>query len=259
MINTNYQISDSLLRTPLDRLATGKKINNAADNAGGLAMATQMLAELGGTNQAGNNVQQGLDMLRTAEGGMSNVSDSLGRMRELAAQASNGTLSNEDRTALNSEFQALRDQIGSVSQTTEYNGNALLKGGSDVSIQAGPNSGDQVKVGTGNVTPKNLAVAGLNISTQDGAQAALSAMDKAIGKVSNQRADVGATENKLEATANNLSVSSTNISSSVSGIMDTDYGEESSKLATNNVLQQANIYTQSVMNKEKGAILSLLA
>ncbi|HAK88147.1 MAG: hypothetical protein A2077_04370 [Nitrospirae bacterium GWC2_46_6] len=249
----NTQFSKSL-----ERLSTGRRINRASDNPAGLAIVEKLNAQLKGIEQAERNIRQGMGMLQVAEGGISTIGEALGRMRELAVQAASGELTAEDRAVLNQEFQELGAEVGRISETTEYNRQGLLEGGSATNIQAGPNAGQQITVAAINVTPDALGISTADISTQEQAGSALSSIDTAIERVSQEQAKVGAAENRFSFAAESLSVAAENTASSISTIADADYALEAAAAIRNRILLQSSVSSLLKANTEKGRIINLM-
>jgi len=179
-------------------------------------------------------------------------------MRELAVQAASGELTAEDRAVLGKEFQELRAEAGRISETTEYNQKRLLEGGSATNIQAGPNAGQQITVEAVNVTPNALGISTADIGTQEQAESALSSIDTAIERLSQEQAKVGAAENRFSFAAEALSVAGENTASSISTTADTDYALEAAAAIRNRLLLQASVSTLFKSNTEKGRIINLL-
>jgi|SaaInl4_135m_RNA_FD_contig_31_320195_length_1143_multi_4_in_0_out_0_2 flagellin len=247
------------LRKNFERLSSGRRINRASDDAAGLAIAERLSAMVSGLSQADRNVADGVSLANVADGAMSSQGDSLIRMRELAVQSANGTLSDSDRQALNSEFNALRDEVDRVSNTTEFNGTPLLQGNS-IDMQAGTDgtANSRITIDTADTSAANLNIVGLDIGTQGGAQTSIADIDAAIDQVNSSRGDIGATVNRLDAARNNISTEIENTTASLSRIQDLDVASESSDLANNNVLMRAALATMGHANNMKGMLVSKL-
>lgn len=259
MISTNYNTANNLMSKALERLSTGKQLNKAADNAAGMAIAEKMTAQLKGIEQAERNIENAGSMMRTAEGGMSSISDMLLRMRELSVQAADGSMTANDSAALQSEYQALKSEIGRTAETTEFNQKPLINGSaSQLNIQAGPNAGQQLTVSPVNVTPDALGITTSGIGTQEEAQSAISTIDTAIEKLSKSRSNIGSSENMLEGARENLSGAAINTANSISKITDTNYASEATSLAQSKLRLQAAIYANTKENQEKGRLLKLI-
>ncbi len=245
--------------TAMARLSSGKRINSAKDDAAGLAIATRMNANVRGFSQAIRNANDGISLAQTAEGALQETSNILVRMRELAVQSANGTLTTSDRTALQAEVTQLTSQIGDIATRTSFNGTSLLNNAStSISIQTGVASGQTVAIAIGDMQASALGVNSLDLSTASGASSALSTLDTAINTVAAQRATLGAVQNRLESTVNNLSSSVENLNASKSAIEDTDYSVETTKLASSQILQQASTAMLAQANQSAQGVLSLL-
>jgi flagellin len=268
VINTNVsalraqngsRVADKELSTAMARLSSGKRINSAKDDAAGLAVATRMDANVRGFTQAIRNANDGISLAQTAEGALGETSNILVRMRELAVQSANGTLTSSDRTALQSEVTQLIGQIGDIATRTNFNGTSLLNNAStSISIQTGVASGQTVSVAIGDMTASGLSVASLDLSTASGASTALTALDTAINTVATQRANLGAVQNRLDSTVNNLTSAVTNLSESKSRIEDADYSVETTKLAAAQILSQASTAMLAQANQSQQGVMSLL-
>jgi flagellin len=249
--------------TNLEKLSSGMRINRAADDAAGLAVASRMSAQLRGIAVAQRNANDAVSMIQTAEGGLAEMNTMLGRMRELAVEASNGgTLTSTDRASLDDEFQALSSEISRISDSTSYNGSNLLDGSlGSVDFQVGifNNAADRI---TANVFGDSDATA-LAINTEDltsasNAQNAIDAIDTAINTVATRRGDIGALQNRLNTTITNLSSMHENLSAAHSRIVDVDVAEESAKMTRNQILVQAGVSVVAQANQAPGVALKLL-
>lgn len=250
------------LKISFNRLSSGKRINSGADDPAGLAVSTllQNQADLSGT--AAQNISDGVSISNIADGALSSVSDITSRLSELATQASNGTLSSEQRGALNQEFQSLKSELDRVSNTTEFNGQQLLSGnGASFDLQVGTDqsSNSQISLKTIGVSSQSLGLAGADISTQSGAQAALDLSKTAVNQVSQARGDIGATANRLDTAFNNLKVSQENLASSASAIRDVDFAAQTAQFAAQRISQQKNIALAAQTNSLASNVLRLIS
>ena len=251
------------LATAMERLSSGKRINSAKDDAAGLAIATKMTSEIRGLSAAMRNANDGLSVTQVAEGAMGEVSNILQRMRELAVQASSGTVSQSDRTSIQAEVTELTSQITNIAARTTFNGISLLNGSAatTVKIQVGTNSGETVDVSLASV---NLTALGINSmatfadSDGSGAQAALALLNTALDSVSQARATIGGQQSRLEATVNNLTSTVTNLTEARSRIEDADFSAESTALAKNQILSQSATAMLAQANQSQQNVLSLL-
>ena len=255
-------INRSLMNV-MEQLSTGRRIPRAAFDVAGLAIANRLRAQVEGFTRAYDNIQYGINLLNTAEGGMASIQDRLQRMRELAVQAANGTLTEADRAALQQEFEQLRQGIAETARNTQYNNQNVLQGYNGT-FQTGANEGQTMNVEIPNMNPENItATVGdrtvnlneLNIATPEGAQQAIEALDQMINQVSEARANVGAYVNRLEAGARNVVNTMINTTAAQSRIEDMDMARgvmEQVRLQllrnfTVGVLAQSNVNTTNVL------------
>ncbi|MDF1838329.1 MAG: flagellin [Planctomycetota bacterium] len=244
------------------RLASGLRIASAADDAAGLAISEKMRSQIRSSTVASRNAQDGISLSQTAEGALGEVSNILGRMRELAMQSSNGTLSVEDRTTIDSEFQAMTSEISRIASQTEFNNINLLDGSATtVTMQIGLNAGEVIDVNLGDMSIAN--VAGLNIATLDvtdttNATAALARLDTAITFTNTSRGDLGAQQNRMQSTLRSILNARENLSAAESRIRDVDIASESADLTRNSIMQQAASSILQQANTQPQIALSLL-
>jgi flagellin len=272
VINTNVgalraqnasRMANTALGTAMERLSSGKRINNAKDDAAGLAIATRMDAKIRGLNQAMRNANDGISLTQTAEGAMGEISNVLVRLRELAVQAANGTLTDdEDRAAIDTEAAALIEQIDAIATGVDFNGTVLLDGSTTAGfvIQTGVNDGDTITVEVGDLqsTSTDMGLTTFSLATAADANTALGALDTAINFVATERANLGAAQNRLEATVNNLTTTTTNLTEAKSRIEDADFSAESTKLASAQILAQASTAMLAQANQSQQGVLNLL-
>jgi flagellin len=254
----NSRVAGRMQSEAMERLSSGKRINSAKDDAAGLAIATRMDANVRGLNQAIRNSNDGISLSQTAEGAMGGISNMLVRMRELAVQASTGTLGDDDREAIQTEVTALIAQIDDVATRTTFNGTALLDGTAALDIQTGVNDGEVVNITIADMQSAGLGVDGLDFSTAAGASGALATLDTAIQTVATERANLGAQQNRLEATVDNLTSTVVNLADSKSRIEDTDFSAESTKLAAAGILAQASTAMLAQANQSQQGVMNLL-
>lgn len=258
------------LAVAMERLSSGKRINSAKDDAAGLAIATKMTSEIRGLAAAARNANDGLSVTQVAEGAMGEVSNLLQRMRELAVQASSGTVSQSDRTSIQAEVTELTSQINNIAGRTSFNGITLLNGSTTTStavqvrVQVGNNAGETVDVliASMNLDGLNLStgspLTGWNDATGAKAAAALTKINSALDKIASARATIGGQQSRLEATINNLNTTITNLSDARSRIEDADFSMESTALAKNQILSQASTAMLAQANQSQQGVLSLL-
>jgi flagellin len=296
-INTNtaslntyrsYAASQAGMEQNIERLSSGLRINKAADDAAGLAISDRMDNQIRGMQQANRNVQQGDNLLQTAEGAMNEVGNILGRMRELAVQSASDTVSGDDRDSIDLEFEQLKSEIDRIAKGTSYNGMGLIDGSADgasekITLQVGAdnNAQDQlsfnledfrvttdgstattkfagVQLTDGASSPANKNFQDLDLDTSATSQWAISALDQAIEAVNDQRATVGALQNRLEFTSSNLMGSIQNNSASMSTIRDADFAAEAADLAKNQILVQSGTSMLAQANGLSQNVLALI-
>jgi len=250
------------MSTAMEQLSTGTRVNSAKDDAAGLAIGQNMTSQIRGLNQAVRNVNDGINMMQTAEGAMVEQSNMLQRMRELAVQAMNGTYSNTQRSYLDKEFQQLTDQIGEIAKDTMWNDQPLLNGtGGDAgkfTYQAGQAANQTISVTVGDMTVTGLGVDGKDIATLTAAQDALTPISEALEAINLQRAEIGAGINRMAYAADNLTNISSNQTQSRSSIMDTDYALATTQLAKTQIIQQAATAMLAQANQQPQAVMALL-
>jgi len=255
--------ADAGLQTALERLSTGKRINSAKDDAAGLAISSKMTAEIRGLTAAARNANDGISLAQTAEGAMGEVGNIVQRIRELAVQGANGTLTLADRTGIQAEVTQLTDQITSIVGSTKFNGTALLGGaaaGTDFTIQTGNTASDTVTVNVKGMALADLGLGALNFAdaTGAGASGALATLDTAINTISSARATLGGSQSRLEATVSNLNSTITNMTEARSRIEDADFSAETTALAKSQILSQASTAMLAQANQSSQNVLSLI-
>ncbi|MBY0398368.1 MAG: flagellin FliC, partial [Thermoleophilia bacterium] len=209
--NTNVQVGRAM-----ERLASGLRINRAADDAAGLAVSEVMRSQIRGMGVAQRNAQDGVSLVQVADGALGNVGDMLQRLRDLAVQASNGTLTDSQRANLDAEVQQIVTEIDKTGTDTEFNGIKILAGSvataaSAVTLQVGANSNQSIAFTIGTVSAGALGISGIAVSSAASATAAIASLDAAISAVSTRRASLGAIQNRLELTINRLGMTSENL------------------------------------------------
>src|SRR5688572_28285669 len=241
------------------RLSSGLRIATASDDAAGLGISERMRAQIRSFGVAGRNAQDGISLTLTAEGALQEVSNNLTRMRELAVQASNGTLSTSDRATLDTEFQALITEIGRVAGQTTFNGVTLLDGTTTtLDLQVGADAGETISVALSDMTTTTLAINGEDVTSAANASAALSVIDGAIDTVNTTRGDLGAAQNRLTSAIASILNTRENLSAAESRIRDVDVATETSDLTRNSILQQAAVSVLAQANVQPQLALSLL-
>ena len=275
-INTNVAAMNTYSRltaantaksNSLAKLSSGSRINKAGDDAAGLAISEKMKSQIGGLTQAKRNAQDGISLVQTAEGALNETHSILERMRDLAVQGGNGTLTKDDRASINKELNALHQELTRISSTTEFNTQKLFADkaaaqGKSFTFQIGANSGQTLAVTIGAMDGESLlgsALAAFKLG-DDGKNAGtmISNIDKAIAAVSDQRAALGAVQNRLEHTINNLTATNENLSDANSRIRDVDMAEEMMTFTKSNILSQAATSMLAQANAMPNSVLNLL-
>ena len=253
----NLMTLDTEMSTSLQRLSSGLRINRASDDAAGLSIGMTLDTQVRGLGQALNNAQDGINLINTADGAMGEITDILQRMRELAVESANGTLTNSDRTATSQEYNSLMSEIDDISSYTTFNGYSLVSIAQTFTFQVGANNGQTLAVSTTAITSGGLTLTGTDTSTQTAAQNAITSLDTAIAAVDAARGQLGAASNRLTHTINNISVSQENLSAAESQIMDTDMAAEMTNLTREQILTQSATAMLSQANAAPQSILSL--
>ena len=253
--------SNSALETAFERLSTGKRINSASDDAAGLAIATSLNSRVSGLNQAVRNVNDGISMVQIMEGTYDEVTSILQRMRDMAVQAANGSLTTTERNYLDTEEDALVSALDAAIDQATFNGTDLSTtgAGNTVVLLAGSNTGDQltISLSAANVSDASaLGVGSLNFASAGAS--VISTIDTALTRVATQRATLGAHQAQLESTVRNLSNVAENTAAAAGRIMDTDYAAETANLTKAQILQQAATSVLAQANAQPQAVLSLL-
>ena len=244
------------LAKSMERLSSGYRINRAADDAAGLAISEKLRGQIGGLAQAQRNAQDAVSLVQTAEGSLTEVHAMLQRVRELAVQFKNGSLSTTDRSSIQSEVNQLASEIERIGQSAEFNGIQLLSNASGtITFQAGSDDGQTIAVST--ISLGQATGTAYNVLTQAGATD-ISEIDAALDKVSAQRATFGAVQNRLEYTMNNLATYRENLVASESRIRDVDMASEMVNFTKLQILQQAGTSMLAQANSSSQAVLSLL-
>ncbi|MBF0447589.1 MAG: flagellin FliC [Magnetococcales bacterium] len=258
----NLLNSSNELGKTFARLSSGLRINSAKDDAAGLSISTRMTSQIKGLNMAIRNSNDGISMAQVAEGALSETTNALQRIRELAVQAANGTLVSSDRADIQQEVTQLLSEIERISTQTEFNTMAMLDGTfGTMKIQVGANEGQTISFGIGSMGTTALGVAALSMGSnggQTGASAAIALVDNALSSVSDLRATMGAVQNRFEAVIANLSNVVENMSAARSRIMDADIASETASLTRNAILQQAGTAVLAQANQQPQLALQLL-
>lgn len=252
------------LERSMARLSSGYRINQAADDAAGLAISENLKAQIRGLRQASRNASDGISLVQIAEGSLNEVSNMLIRLRELAIQASSDTIGDTERKFVDVEYQQLKSEIQRITENTSYNGFELLNGtGGVIDIQVGVQNDpfeDRISfnASAANSTLEALGLTAEAVSSKEAAQTSINVVDSALVSVNAIRANFGAMQNRLVSTVNNLGITDENFSAANSRIRDTDIASESSEMVRNSILQQAAVSVLSQANNSQQLALKLL-
>ncbi|WP_326494026.1 flagellin N-terminal helical domain-containing protein [Arthrobacter sp. MMS18-M83] len=272
--NTQNEVSKSM-----EKLSSGLRINRAADDAAGMAISEGLKSQVSGSAVAARNAQDGISVIQTTEGALTEVHSILQRMRDLAVQGSSDTNNAAARTAIKGEGDSLGKELDRLTQSTNFNGIDLLKGATgngvsagqvatagslDIQVGAGSSANDKISVKVGDVATavgtlsSATTAAGFDVSTSAKATTTIASIDSAIAAVSAQRADLGATQNRLEHATKTLQVSGENLQAAQSRITDTDMAAEMVKFTKANIMSQAGTAMLAQANQSGQGVLSLL-
>ena len=270
MVQKNLNAANFRVEKSIERLSTGFKINQAADDAAGLSISQKMLAQVNGTNVASENTQHGINLLQTAEGDMSVIQEHLQRIRDLAVQAANGTYSTAERGMILNEVQARFEEITRVANVSKFSDIPLLStdNNSALVLQVGANSGVENRLDISDALIKMTATALNATFTADGVKTAfatgqaasdfITTIDEAIDKVSDSRSKVGVYQNRLESTLDSLAIRAENLSASLSELRDADIAKEAAELTKQQILQQSSASLLAQANSNPSIALQLL-
>lgn len=262
-------INNSNVAKSLEKLSSGLRINRAGDDAAGLAISEKMRGQIRGLDMAVKNAQDGISLIQTAEGALNETHAILQRMRELAVQAANDTNTDTDRGALQDEVNQLIEEINRIADTTEFNTKKLLNGSlvlsngsGGVLFHIGANENQNIRLGISTMTASALltgtTIGKVDINTQTGANVAITTIQTAIDKVSKERSNLGAVQNRLEHTINNLGTASENLSAAESRIRDVDMAKEMMEFTKNSILSQSAQAMLAQANQIPQGVLQLL-
>lgn len=256
VIKTNKSVNSSL-----ERLSSGLRINRAGDDAAGLAISEKMRAQINGLEMAARNARDGISLIQTAEGALSETHSILQRMRELAIQSSNDTNTTSDRAQLQQEVNELIGEINRIGETTQFNGKTLLSGAyasTGLRFHIGANSGQFISVRMDSMRASALSVSNLSVTTATSADTSISTVDEAIKTVSSQRSKFGAIQNRLEHTINNLNTAQENLQAAESRIRDVDMAKELTYYSKQSIISQAGTSMLAQANLRPQMILSIM-
>ena len=262
--NRQQRINNNSISKNFEKLSSGRGINRSGDNAAGFAISEKMRTQILGMNMASRNSQDTVSLIQTAEGALQGAQDILQRMRELAVQSSSDTNTPEDRQKLQTEVGSLVGEIDDIADKTEFNNITLIDGsfngsdGEEFAAQTGANAGDELKIELGELSAESLGVDSVNISQRQGSSDAIGAIDSALSRISAQRAELGAMQNRMEFKIQNLSVSAENLTAADSRIRDTDMAKMMTELTKNNILSKTSTAMQAQANAQPQGVLQLL-
>lgn len=259
----NLQESSNEQARSFARLSSGQRNVNAGDDAAGMAIGQNLLAETRGLKQANRNANDGISLVQTAEGSLNEVSNLLIRLRELGVQSASDTIGDEERQMVDKEFQTLKAEVDRIAMVSNYNGRNLLDGsGGTLNFQVGSKAGENNRINyesnLADARASALGISGEGVASKSAANDSLESVDSAITKINNYRSSMGALQNRLHSASNNLSVQVENLSEARSRISDTDIAEESSILAKNSILQNAGVSVLAQANSGPANALKLL-
>lgn len=256
--------SQKSIQKSMQQLASGSRINIAADDAAGLAISEGLKAQSRSANQARRNANDGISMIQTAEGGLNEISNIVVRLRELGMQSASDTVSDTERGFLNKEVTQLKSEVQRISNVTTWGKTKLLDGSTptfdyQVGLYNDPeNSVISFNASENMATLDALGLDGLDFASKEGAQGGLESLDAALTNVNGMRSNLGALQNRLYSTADNLSVQDENIQAANSRIRDTDVAQASSEMVRNNILLQASTATLAQANQTNSLALKLI-
>jgi flagellin len=263
----NLSGSTESLKTSLQRLSSGLRINSAADDPAGMAISQNMTTQINGNTQGVRNANDGISLSQTAEGALGQIQNNLQTIRQIAVQAANGTISDTNRSQLQTQVDQLTQEISRIVQTTNFNGTMLLSGGNTITFQVGASgtadnqvvaSGLDLTSGVNSYAVSLTATKTIDITTSANASAVLSKLDSDINLISNDRSQLGAIQNRFQAVISNMQNYIQNLQDSRSRIIDTDFASETANLTSNQILQQAGTAILSQANQVPQAALTLL-
>lgn len=272
-INTNIQslaaqrslnINSAQQKSNLEHLASGSRINKAADDAAGLAISEKMRGQIRSLNQDMRNANDGISMIQTAEGAMNEMGNILIRFRELSIQGASDTISDTERGFIDQEVQQLRQEVDRITSSTEYNGTKLLNGeAGQLEVQIGTRNNPEedrfvFDAAATNVTADSLGISDITLATKEDAQGNLEKIDDAMKTLTSNRANLGALQNRLTSSINNMQIYTENLAAAKSRIADVDIASETADLTKNNILTSANVSVLSQANNNSMMALKLV-
>jgi len=262
-VQRNLLRSESAQKSSMEHLASGSRINQAADDAAGLAISENMKSQMKSLRQATRNANDAISMIQTAEGGMNEISSVLTRLRELSVQAASDTVGHSERGFIDKEVQQLKKEAENIAHTTEFDGKKLLSTKEKISFQVGTHNQDredriEFETDKLNTTIASLGISDIHTKTREAAGDNLSQLDEAIQTISEHRATLGAMQNRLQSSISNLSTYHENLSKANSQIRDADVATESAELTKNSILASAGISVLAQANQNNNNVLKLI-
>ncbi|OJF77578.1 MAG: flagellin [Treponema sp. CETP13] len=272
--NRQLGINNANTQSSMERLSSGQRINKAGDDASGLAVSEKMRSQIRGLNQANRNIEDGVSFIQTTEGYLSETTDILQRVRELAVQSSNGIYTDEDRMQIQVEVSQLVSEVDRIASQAQFNGMNMLTGrfaetselGEGMQFQIGANMDQNTQIFIGTMSAQALGLTGaqgdttasISISDASSSNMAIGTIDEAIKTVSKQRANLGAYQNRFEMAANGINVAAENTQAAESQIRDSDMASEMVDFTKNQILTQASTAMLAQANSQSQNVLSLL-
>jgi len=251
--------SQNASTTSLERLSSGSKINHASDDAAGLAISQRLSSQLGGFNAATRNAGDAISSIQVADGALQSLSKNIGRIQELSIQAANGSLNSTDRNALQAEASQLMSESNRILESSNFNGKSLFASIENSNVQLDTVGNTITLAGKDLVGEfKSLGFQSLDISSQQGATAALDVLGKASDQINSRASELGAVSNRIENSVDNIASSSINSAEARSRISDTDFAKTTSTLAASQIQDQARVAVQAQANGNRDTILKLL-
>lgn len=242
----------------IEKLSSGLRINRAGDDAAGLAISEKMRSQIRGLNQGSTNAQDGISLVQTTEGALTETHAMLQRLKTLAVQSANGTYTNSDRALIEKEVTQLKSEITRIAKQTEFNGVQVLASSGSLTFQVGNKSGHEISVSLKSMGASNLGIDSLHLSKASSAKSGLAMIESAIKTVSEHRATLGAIQNRLEHTISSTDTTAENLQASESRIRDTDMAKEMMEYTKSNILTQAAQSMLAQANSAPNSVLSLL-
>ena len=260
VIQHNIAANNAYRNLSMNATGSQKNLEKLSDDAAGLAISEQMRSKINGLDQATQNAQDGIGLIQTAEGALTETHNMLQRLVTLSTQAANGTYNTTARSSIKEEVEELKKEITRIADTTDYNGVKPIATGATkpITLQIGPTSGEILTVAVSELNASKLGISGIVVTSVSKANTAITKLNAAIDQVSKHRAKLGAAQNRLEHTINNLKVTSENMTSAESRIRDTDMAKEIAAFTKNNILNQAAQSMLAQANQQPQGVLSLL-